>query len=78
LEALKWKVIKHVNAITNAINQIMGSPYFQIYFNSGFEGDVNKKPLNRPITPNEVIKQNKRQKINVLDHFSTMAENNIL
>jgi len=49
-----------VNAIINAINQIMGSPYFQIDFNSGFEDDANKKPLDRPITPNEVIKQNKR------------------
>jgi len=35
-----------------------------------------KEPLDKPITPNEVIKQNKRQKINVLEHFSTMVENN--
>ncbi len=52
--------MKHVNAITNAIYEIVGNPYFQTKFNSGFEDDVSKKPLGRLITPNEVIKQNKR------------------
>jgi hypothetical protein len=34
-----------------------------------------KKPLDRLITPDDDTKQNKRQKINVLEHFSTMAKN---
>jgi hypothetical protein len=69
--------MKHVNATANAIDEIMGNPYFQTNFNSGSNNDVSLKPLDRTITPNEAIKQNRRQKINILEHFSTMAENNI-
>jgi hypothetical protein len=69
--------MKHVNAIVNAIDGIMGNPYFQIDFDNDSKDDASKEPLNKPITPNEVTKQNKRQKINVLEHFSTMARNNI-
>ncbi len=38
---------------------------------------LKKKSLDKPITPNEVTNQNKRQKINVFEYFSTMAKNNI-
>jgi hypothetical protein len=47
----------------------VGSPKFQVDLDSGYNDDVWKKPLNRPIIPNEVTKQNKRQKINVLENF---------
>ncbi len=70
-------VMKHLNAATNASDEIMDSPYFQIDFDNGSKVDVSLEPLDRPIIPNEIKKQNKRQKINVLEHFSTMAENNI-
>jgi hypothetical protein len=45
----------------------LGSPKFQIDFDSGSKGDVKKEPLDKPITPYEVTKK-KRQKINVLEH----------
>jgi hypothetical protein len=43
----------------------VGNPKFQININSGYKDDVWKKPLDRPIIPDEVTKQNRRQKINV-------------
>ncbi len=54
----------------------MGSPKFQTDLDIDFKDDVWKEPLDRPITLDEVTKQNKRQKINVLEQFSTMVENN--
>jgi hypothetical protein len=54
----------------------MGNPNFQINIDSGYKDDVWKEPLDRPIIPDEVTKQNKRQKINVFEQFSTMVENN--
>jgi hypothetical protein len=51
----------------------VGNPKFQININSGYKDDVWKEPLDRPIIPDEVIKQNKRQKINVFEQFSTMV-----
>ncbi len=48
--------MKHVNA---SVNEIVGSPNFQIDFDNGSKDDDNKKPLNKPIIPNEVTKQNK-------------------
>jgi hypothetical protein len=68
--------MKHVNASVNEIDEIMGSPTFKIDIDSGFKNDANKEPLDRPIIPDEVTKQNKRQKINVFEHFSTTVENN--
>jgi hypothetical protein len=50
--------MKHVSASTN---EIVGNPKFQIDLDSGSKGDASKEPLDRPITPNEVTKQNKRQ-----------------
>jgi hypothetical protein len=44
----------------NEIDKIVGSPKFQIDLDSDFKDDVSKKPLDIPITPNEVTKQNKR------------------
>jgi hypothetical protein len=70
--------MKHVSALTNEIDEIVGNPKFQIDLDNGSKGDASKEPLNTPITLDEVTKQNKRQKINVLEHFSTMAENNIV
>jgi hypothetical protein len=55
----------------------VGNPKFQTYLDSGSKDDASKEPLvTRPITPYEVTKQEKRKKINVLGHFSTMAKNN--
>jgi hypothetical protein len=71
-------VMKHVNASANEIDEIVGSPKFQTNFNSGSKDDVSKEPLDRLIILDEVTKQNKRQKINVFEHFSTMAENNTM
>jgi hypothetical protein len=67
--------MKHVNAFANEIDEIVGNPKFQIDLDRGSKDDASKEPLDRPIIPNEVTKQNKRQKINVLEHFSTMIEN---
>ncbi len=69
-------VMKHVNAFMNEIDEIVNNPKFQTDLDDGSRGDANKKPLNRPITLDEITKQNKRQNINVLEHFSTMVENN--
>jgi len=69
--------LKHVSVFANEIDEIAGNSKFQTNLNSGFKDDVNKEPLNRPITLDEVTKQKKIEKINVLEHFSTMAENNI-
>jgi len=69
-------VMKHVSASTSEIDEIMGSPKFKINIDSGFKDDVNKESLDRPITLDKVTKQNKRQKINAFEHFSTTAENN--
>jgi hypothetical protein len=49
--------MKHVNATTNAIDEITSSPYFQTNFDSGSKDDATKEPSNRPITLNEIIKQ---------------------
>jgi hypothetical protein len=51
--------MKHVSASTNEIDEIVGNPKFQIDLDSGSKGDINKEPIDRPITPNEVTKQNK-------------------
>jgi hypothetical protein len=51
--------MKHVNASTNEIDEIVGNPKFQTNLDSGFKDDVSKEPSNRSITPNEVTKQNK-------------------
>ncbi len=69
--------LKHVSVFANEIDEIAGNSKFQTNLDSGFKDDVNKEPLNRPITLDEVTKQKKIEKINVLEHFSTMAENNI-
>ncbi len=58
------------------IDEFVGIPKFQIYLDIRSMDDVWKEPLDRPIIPDEVTKQNKRQKINVLEQFSTMVENN--
>jgi hypothetical protein len=68
--------MKHVNVSANEIDKIVGNPKFQINLDSGSKDDVSKEPLDRPITANEVTKQNKIQNINVLEHFSTMPKNN--
>jgi hypothetical protein len=70
-------VMKHVSAFANEIDEIAGNPKFQTNLDIGFKDDVNKDPLNRPITLDGVTKQKKIKKINVFEHFSTMAENNI-
>jgi len=54
----------------------VGNPKFQININNGYKDDVWKEPLNRPVILDEVTKQNKRQKINIFEQFSTMVENN--
>jgi hypothetical protein len=54
----------------------VGSPKFQTNLDSGSKDDVWKKILDRPIIRDEVTKQNKKQKINVFEQFSTMVENN--
>jgi hypothetical protein len=45
--------MKHVKEV-NEIDEIVGSPIFQIEFDSGFKDDDNKKPLNKPLTLDEV------------------------
>jgi hypothetical protein len=52
--------MKHVSAFANEIDEIVGSPKFQIKLDSGFKDDANKKTLDRPITPDEVTKQHRR------------------
>ncbi len=65
-----------MSVFANEIDEIVGNPKFQIDLNSGSKDDVSKEPLDRLIILDEVTKQNKRQKINVFEHFSTMVENN--
>jgi len=65
-----------VSVFANEIDEIVGNPKFQTDLNSGSKDDVSKEPLDRLIILDEVTKQNKRQKINVFEHFSTMVENN--
>jgi hypothetical protein len=54
--------MKHVNASVNEIDEIMGSPSFQIEFDSGLKDDDSKEPLNKPLTLDEVLKQKKEVK----------------
>jgi hypothetical protein len=42
--------MKHVKEV----NEIVGSPIFQIEFDNGFKDDDNKKPLNKHLTLDEV------------------------
>jgi hypothetical protein len=51
--------MKHVNVSANEIDKIVGNPKFQINLDNGSKDDVSKEPLDRPITANEVTKQNK-------------------
>jgi hypothetical protein len=51
--------MKHVNASANEIDEIVGSPKFQINLDSGFKDDACKEVLDRPITLDEVTKQDK-------------------
>jgi len=53
-------MIKHVSAFANEIDEIMSSPKFQINLDSVFKVDNSKEALDRPITLDEVTKQNKR------------------
>jgi hypothetical protein len=53
-------VMKHVNAFTHEIDEIVGSPKFQINLDNGFKDDACKEALDRPIIPDEVTKQDKR------------------
>jgi hypothetical protein len=34
--------MKHVNAFANEIDEIVGTPKFQTYLDSGYKDDVNK------------------------------------
>ncbi len=52
--------MKHVSVFANGIDKIVGSPKFQIDLDNDSKDDVSKKPLDIPIIPNEVTKQNKR------------------
>ncbi len=52
--------MKHGSAFANEIDEIVGSPKFQIKLDSGFKDDASKKALDRTITPNEVTKQHRR------------------
>jgi hypothetical protein len=36
--------MKHVNAVINEIDEIVGSPKFQIDFDNGFKDDAKKNP----------------------------------
>jgi hypothetical protein len=53
-------VMKHGSASANEIDEIVGSPKFQIKPDSAFKDDASKKTLDRPITPNEVTKQHRK------------------
>jgi hypothetical protein len=69
--------MKHASIFANENDEIVGSPEFQTYLDSGSKDDASKEPLViKPIILDEVTKKNKRQKINVLEHFSMMAKNN--
>jgi hypothetical protein len=41
--------MKHVNAFANEIDVIVGNPKFQIDFDIGSTGDVNKEPLDQSL-----------------------------
>jgi hypothetical protein len=53
-------VMKHVSASANEIDEIVGNKKFQINLDGGFKDDDSKEALDRPITLDEVTKQNKR------------------
>ncbi len=50
-------VMEHVNASINEIDEIVNNLKFQTNLDNGSRGDVNTKPLDIPITLNEVTKQ---------------------
>ncbi len=54
----------------------MGSSKFPTKINNGFKDDSSQEPLDKPLTSYEVKKKNRRQKINVYQHFSIMVQNN--
>jgi hypothetical protein len=64
--------MKHVNVFRN---EIVGSLEFQIELNNDLKVDGSKEALDKPPILDEVLKQNKTQKTNVYEHFSTMVEN---
>ncbi len=51
----KWKCDETCECFfVNEIDEIVGSPIFQIEFDSGFKDDDSKEPLNKPLTLEEV------------------------
>ncbi len=55
---------------------IISSIKSQIFFDSVSKNEGSKEPMEKPLTLDEVKKQNQKQKINLYEYFSTMAENN--
>ncbi len=68
--------MKHVNASTNEIEKIISNREFQVDFDNASKDEGSKEAMEKPFTLDEIKKQNKNQKFNVYEHFSTMAKNN--
>jgi len=49
-------MLKHVNVVTNEIDEIVSNTKFQIQFDSGPKDDGPKEFLNKSFIPNEVTK----------------------
>ncbi len=54
---------------------IISSLKSQINFDSVSKYEGSKEPMEKPLTLDEVKKQNQKQKINLYEYFSTMAKN---
>ncbi len=68
--ACSGNVMKHASIFANEIDEIVGSPKFQIDLDSGFKDDASKEPLvTRPITLYEVTKQKKGKRSMSLNTF---------
>jgi hypothetical protein len=68
--------MKHVSTFANEVEEVIGSPKSQANFDSASKNEGSKEPMAKPFTPNEIFFKNKKQKLNVYEHFSTMVENN--
>jgi hypothetical protein len=70
--------MKHVSTSANEVEEVISSPKSQANFDSASKYEGSEEPMEKPFAPNKIFKKKKqkKQKLNVYEHFSTMVENN--
>jgi hypothetical protein len=65
--------MKHVSISTNETKKVIGNPKSQVDFDNVSKDEGSMEPMEKCLTPVE----DKKQKFNVYEQFSTMAESNM-